>query len=184
MLAQALMAAGDWDGANVTLDPLVGQGRTARTRERALELMTRMVAARIAATPTPPSVVPQAPVAGVPDPPPQRTPPPVTVARPVVRPVEAGETRVVGRLRGVLCQGGARVIVVETSKGLLRLRRHASQTFVYMAYVSGAPASIACGELTPTRRVLATYVAPAPPARANIDGDAVAIEIVPDGFTP
>jgi hypothetical protein len=32
--------------------------------------------------------------------------------------------------------------------------------------------------------VLATYVAPAPPARPNVDGDAVAIEIVPDGFTP
>jgi hypothetical protein len=184
MLAQALIAAGDWDGASATLDRLAGQGRTARTRERALELMTRMVTARIAATPTPPPVARPAPAASAPDPAPQRTPPPVTVSRPVLRPVEAGETRVVGRLRGVMCQGGTRLIVVETSEGLLRLRRHASRAFVYTAYVAGAPASIACGELQPTRRVLATYVAPAPPARPNVDGDAVAIEIVPDGFTP
>jgi len=183
-LAEALVAAGDWDGANRYLDPLVGAGRTAATRQRALELMTEMVLARVRAATPPPPAEPEPAATRVPEPPPVGTPPPVAVSRPVLRSVESGETRVVGRLRGVLCRGGARVIVVETAGGLLRLRRHASREFVYVAYVAGAPAAIACGELTPARRVLATYVAPAPPARPDIDGDAVAIEIVPEGFTP
>jgi len=188
MLAQALMAAGEWDDASALLDRLVGQGRTPVTRERALELLTRLVSARISATPTPPPVAPPpvAPdptVAAVQEAPP-RPRAPVTASRPALRPVQPGETRVVGRLRGVMCQGSTRVIVVETSNGIVRLRRHPSQEFTYLTYVAGAPASIACGELSPARRVLATYVAPAPPARPNIDGDAVAIEIVPEGFAP
>ncbi len=184
MLAQALMAAEEWDDASALLDGLVGRGRTAVTRERALELMTRMVSARISATPTPVAPPPvasaRAPAAVEQIPPgPARA-----TARPALRTVQADETRVVGRLRGVMCQGSSRVIVVETSTGILRLRRQGSQELTYTSFVPGAPAAIACGELSPTRRVLATYVAPAPPARPNIDGDAVAIEIVPEGFTP
>jgi hypothetical protein len=49
--------------------------------------------------------------------------------------------------------------------------------------VPNPPSSVGCGPINPPQRVLATYVAAERPSTAY-EGDVVAIELIPDDFTP
>jgi hypothetical protein len=55
----------------------------------------------------------------------------------------------------------------------------------FISYRTDTPSAVSCGPLTTPLRVLVTYRAkPAFTAAGTIDGDAVAIELLPDGYIP
>jgi len=66
-----------------------------------------------------------------------------------------------------------------------RVRRFAAAKFdqvEFITYHAQIPGGVRCGAVQPPSRVLATYRAAGTPE--GIDGQLVAIEVLPDGYTP
>ena len=191
LLAQALTRAKDYDGATRHLGPLVARGSRKDIRDGARRLLTDVATLRRGPVVAPAGgAVPDASAAAVdallsPLP---RTPAAATGTvlggsgeRPDLRPVGANETRVLGAFRAVECDQGAVVLLVQSDQRLLRLRARQMDEVDFIAYRADAPTEVNCGPLPTPLRVLATYIAM---ASAGVDGQAVAIELLPDGFTP
>ena len=109
--------------------------------------------------------------------------PPQPAFRPYLRPVGAGETRVLGDFSGVECVQGSIALVVRTSNTTLLLRAKQLSEVDFISYRTDTPQNVSCGPLAKPPRVLATYRARADGGGA-IAGDAVAIELLPDNYTP
>jgi hypothetical protein len=76
------------------------------------------------------------------------------------------------------------VLIVQTGTGPLRLRAKQLADVDFISYRTDTPGTISCGALPRPQGVLATYRAGAAGAGATATaGDAVAIELLPDGFT-
>lgn len=75
------------------------------------------------------------------------------------------------------------MLAIQTAGRLLQLRQVPSRPPEFISSGPNPPAAVGCGPLKPVQRVLATYTPAANPTKA-FDGDAVAIELVPDDFTP
>ena len=104
---------------------------------------------------------------------------------PALRPVRPGETRVLGVFSAVDCRPGAIVLMVETASGPARLAVPSFDDVEFLSYRPDAPAGIPCGPQRPSYRVLATFRTDAPPLpNAGTPNRAVAIELLPDGYTP
>jgi hypothetical protein len=120
------------------------------------------------------------------------TPSEVTVpppSRPTVRldlrPEKPGETRVFGSFRAIECQRETVLLNVEVEGRLLRLSAKQLSEIDFITYRDEPPGAVSCGPLPKPMRVLATYRArPTGAAAAAPDGDAVAIELLPDGYAP
>jgi hypothetical protein len=77
------------------------------------------------------------------------------------------------------------VLVVQTDTGPLRLRAKQLADVDFISYRSDTPGSVSCGALPKPVFVLATYRASAAGTGAAVTaGNAVAIELLPDGYEP
>ena len=207
-LAQALMQQRELAKATDQLGPLVASGRDPQTRTRAREMLMQIgdlrnptPAASAAANAQPTATdlqalaslsrlaveTPSAPGAPpAPSAPPSRGPAqPLPTFRPDLRPVGAGETRALGEFRAIDCVQGTIVLVLQTDSGPLLLRARQLGDIDFISYRNDAPGSVSCGPLSTPQRVLATYRAGAAGTSASATaGDAVAIELLPDNYTP
>jgi len=157
MLARALLQGREFESARALSTALAANGSDSDVREEAQDLLRDISTAAQTASRSPR-------VASV----------------PALRQVQAGETRVLGTLRGLVCQGERAVFVLQSEGRLLQLRQDPAKPAVLISYIPDPPASLVCGSLTPARRALVTYSA----AADDVDGDVIAIELVPDDFSP
>ena len=103
---------------------------------------------------------------------------------PDLRPVRAGETRVLGVFESVGCGQDQVVLRVITDRGPVHLEAKAFSDIEFISYRPDPPKSVACGPAERTLRVLATYRPFEARSPAGIDGYAVAVELIPDNYTP
>jgi len=196
-LAQAFMRQRDFTKASNQLGPLVASGRDPQIRERARELLGRVAEMKnqpaAAAAPAAPTAEELATLARLsrtagrtesPSAPPGTRRPGPTF-RPDFRPVGEGETRARGQFTAIECGAGGMVLVVQTDTGPLRLRAKQLADVDFISYRSDTPGSVSCGALPKPVFVLATYRASAAGTGAAVTaGNAVAIELLPDGYEP
>ena len=89
-----------------------------------------------------------------------------------------------GQFSAVECLRSAIVLQVDAASGPVRLAVKGFDEVEFLTYRPDSPTSVACGPQKPSFRVLATFRTDAPVAGANTPNRAVAIELLPDGFTP
>jgi hypothetical protein len=104
-------------------------------------------------------------------------------AIPALRLVGPGETRVLGTFVGVDCGRDRIVLQVTTDGRTMHLTARSFDDVEFISYVDNAPTSIPCGLFGTASRVLATY-RPLPTPADGIDGQSVAIELIPANYTP
>jgi tetratricopeptide (TPR) repeat protein len=210
-LAQSLIRQGNFAGATGVLGPLAAGAHLDEVRTRARALLSNLAGQRsgaAAASKAPPLAADdlrelagvtrsQALSVAAPQPAvaPDRLEPPEQVSAPgsgetplpvgfVLRPLGAGETRVLGQFRAIECARSSVVLIVDGDSGTLRLRTREMDDVDFISYRADGLSSVNCGVLRTPQRVLATY-RPAPEGTGTTAtaGDAVAIELLPDGFT-
>jgi Tfp pilus assembly protein PilF len=164
MLAQVHLRRMDLDRATGLLGPLLARGSSEEFRERARQLLAVVAEAR--ATPSAPA--------------PDGVAPGGSALQLDLRSPQPGEVRVLGTFSRVECRDGLITFVVETDTRTWRLRRNPDREPTLRSY--GPSPVLGCGTLDGAFRALATHVEPSGDTPAGVDGDAVAIEIVPDGF--
>ncbi len=189
-LAQALTAQGDYSHATAFLGPLVNSGRTQEIKEAARRLLGN-ISTEKNSTRTATSDGSRQPAASPADAPsaqptaPRRESAQSGVFVPVLRPLLAGETRVLGTFASVECIQGAIVMQVDTPDGAIRIAAARFEEVEFLTYRPDMPGSVACGPQRPAYRVLATFrTSQEPIAAAKTPNRAVAIELLPDGYTP
>jgi tetratricopeptide (TPR) repeat protein len=189
MLAQALMRQRDYTRATNHLGTLMATGRTADIRDDARRLLSEVANARVreaAGTTTTTTTttdrerrVPLGSVTGA-APPARRS-----TVRLDLRVVQSGETRVLGQFRAIECTRDRIVLQVDANGRTLKLAAKQLSDVDFITYRSDTAGSVSCGPLPTPMRVLITYRVSATTTTAGaIDGDAVAIEVVPDDYTP
>ena len=209
-LGQSLMRQGNFAGATNVLGPLAGGGRADEVRARARTLLASLAEQqnRPAATAAAPGGRTARRVR-----PGRAQPPGATVARRttgcrgsrrdrrnhqpactcdsppraglVLRRMGVGETRVLGHFRAIECARGSAVLLVDGDAGTLRLRTKEIDDVDFISYRADGLSSVNCGVLPAPQRVLVTYRPGAEGSGTTATaGDAVAIELLPDGYTP
>ena len=104
---------------------------------------------------------------------------------PELRRVGPGETRVLGLLSLVECRPGAVVLRIDAESHAFRLEAENLNAVELISYRESPRGDIGCGPMRPPSRVLATFRDPANVVSATAaDGEVVAIELLPDGYTP
>lgn len=101
-----------------------------------------------------------------------------------LRPVEAGETRIQGLLVKLDCNNsGVAFFVIQSGDRLYKIRATALGNVQLISYVKGA-AQLGCGVRKDQENVVITFRPTNDPkdAKAKIDGDAIAMELVPKDF--
>ena len=187
MLAQALMRQGNFSRATGLLGTLLATGRTAEVRDNARRLLgdigNAQVRASRASSPesgTSERVVGFSTTSDVV--PPRRTPPTVRLD---LRAVQSGESRALGQFTTIECTAGRIVLHVVDNGRVFRLAAKQISDIDFITYRTDTTGSVSCGPLKPAVRALVTYrPAAAPTAAGSIDGDAVAIELLPDDYQP
>ena len=102
-----------------------------------------------------------------------------------LRPVEAGEQRIQGLFIKLDCDNkGTAYFIVQAGERLYKIRAAALERVQLVAYTQDAGAEVRCGPRKTQNNVILTYRPTNDPkdARAKIDGDAVAVELVPKDF--
>jgi Flp pilus assembly protein TadD len=204
-LAEALARQGDYEEATNYFGVLLAQGSEPEIRNRAREGLARVAqlrrlavartaAARTAesgpdAQPPVPAAAPSAPTA---------TPSASTAAAPsdsavgqggrfipVLRELGAGEQRVLGVFRSIQCRQGSIVLQVQTATELMNFAAGQLGEVDFISYRTDTPGGVNCGAVPGTPPVLATYrPSPGGASADAIHGQAVAIELIPDGYVP
>ena len=196
LLAQALARQGEYDKATARLGPLMASGRTPQMRADARRVLTEISDRRAApASVLRPAIAEIPAVAAAPAPQAPGGPLPADIPRLadlgadarrasglMLRNVEPGEQRVLGRFQAIDCANGAIVLRIAGEGRVLSLRTKQLADVDFISYRSSAPGSVSCGPQPTGYAVYATY-RPASGA-TGIDGEAVAIEALPDGFSP
>jgi tetratricopeptide (TPR) repeat protein len=192
MLAEALAMAGDYRAASNYLGPLMARGRRSETRDRARQVLARVAAAQNAAlarnssagaaTAAPGGRAPEtaAPTVSTGDA--ARPSLPQGAFQPTLRPLRAGESRVVGLFSAVECRPGAVILQIDAPGGPVRLAARSFTEIEFLTYRQDSPASVACGAQRPAFRVLATFRSADAAAGASSQNQVVAIELLPDGY--
>jgi tetratricopeptide (TPR) repeat protein len=186
LLAQALLRQREFARATAYLGPLMASGRSAETRSDARRLLSEMADLRTRAasgTTSQPASNDPLPVLGA------ATelvlPSTRSTMRLDLRPVKNGELRVLGMFRTIECRPDVVVLHVDADGRLLRIGARQLGDVDFITYRSEPAGSVSCGALPTPVRVLATYRARATPTSSGAtDGDVVAIELLPDGYTP
>ena len=101
---------------------------------------------------------------------------------PVFRVVGDGEVREVGVFEGVECPRGSVIFKVRLPSRLFRVTARAFDQVEFFSYRSEPPGQVACGARPKPERVYLTYRSTG--AAPGTDGVAVAIELLPDDYTP
>jgi Flp pilus assembly protein TadD len=200
LLAEVLARQREFDQATAIVGPLVAYASSPVLRDSARRLLGRIADARnrltsaagpAAAAADPAN--PRADTAGArsslppaPNPLKDTGSPPASGAAPsftpILRKMAAGESRVLGHFRAVECAAARVTLVVDTPDGLLRLTAPAFADIDFISYLAEPPGTVNCGPIAGAPRVLVTYRAASGTTGAN--GDAVAVELLPDGYTP
>ena len=105
--------------------------------------------------------------------------------REALRPLAAGEQRVQGTFLKLDCDNkGVAYFSIQAADRVYRIRSTALQRVQLTAYTP-APANVSCGPRKTPENVVLTYRPASDPkdAKAKIDGDAIAVELVPKDFT-
>jgi hypothetical protein len=197
ILAEQLARQGHYEEATGHLGFLVARGSEEGTRNRARQALARVAqmrnletaraAARASADsasagPAPPDA------ASTPAPPPVTPPPARTESGgrfiPALRPLGANEQRELGVFRAIRCLQDRLVLEVQTPAGRLNLTAAKLSDVDFISYRSDTPGSVNCGAVPGLPPVLATYRPSADGSASGVHGDAVAIELIPDGYVP
>jgi tetratricopeptide (TPR) repeat protein len=189
LLAQALIQQGELKRATNYLGPLLSGGSSADVRNDARRLLGEIgnrsqTADGTRRQPNTNDLVALSAAADVALPSP--TGPPRSLVRLDLRPVKDGETRVLGMFRAIDCpRTGGIVLTVDADGKLLRFEAKQLSDVEFITYRSDPPGSVTCGPLPMPQRVFATYRARAGTAAPGAgNGDAVAIELLPDEYVP
>ncbi|HSQ25271.1 MAG TPA: tetratricopeptide repeat protein [Pyrinomonadaceae bacterium] len=105
--------------------------------------------------------------------------------REALRPLAAGEQRVQGTFLKLDCDNkGVAYFSIQAADRVYRIRSTALQRVQLTAYTP-APANVSCGPRKTPENVVLTYRPTSDPkdAKAKIEGDAIAVELVPKDFT-
>jgi len=105
--------------------------------------------------------------------------------RDALRPLEAGEQRVQGTFLKLDCDSkGVAYFSIQAADRVYRIRSTALHQVQLTAYTP-APANISCGPRKTPENVVLTYRPAGDPkdTKVKIDGDAIAVELVPKDFT-
>ena len=201
LLAQALLRQGEYEKATTLLGPLMAAGGTPEIRADARRVLTDIGNIRAAreAGATPPPLAES--IAASLATPPAPVPPGGSTAAPIdevaleeirrqarragglqLRLVLAGEQRVLGTFDAVDCVNGAVVLRVASNGRVLALETRQLADVDFITYRSNSSGEVNCGPQKNRDQVYATF---RPSSTDNgIDGQAVAIEVLPDGFVP
>jgi len=105
--------------------------------------------------------------------------------RQALRPVEAGEERIQGLFIKLDCDNkGTAYFTVQAGDRLYKIRATSLERVQLIAYTPDAGAEVSCGPRKVQNNIVLTY-RPSKDARdlrAKIDGDAIAVELVPKDF--
>jgi tetratricopeptide (TPR) repeat protein len=101
--------------------------------------------------------------------------------REVLRKPDAGETQLQGTLLRLECDAKGIVFVIQTEKGLLRLRSASFDEVEITTYDTNVKGEITCGERKPANAVVVCYV-PGADKKLKADGVLKSIEFVPPDF--
>lgn len=200
MLGQALAMNADFRGATGTLSLLMARGSRPEIRDAARLALARVANAEVATRQLLEAERARAggnavgPATGVTAPTSPASPAGRTSARlpdlpqgqfmPDLRRVQPGEQRVLGVFSSVECRAEAVVLQIDMPAGAVRLGARAFADVEFVSYRPDSPTGIPCGVQQPAYRVLATYRPDTPVAGADSPHRAVAIELLPDGYTP
>lgn len=102
-----------------------------------------------------------------------------------LRPVEAGEQRIQGLFIKLDCDNkGVAYFIVQTAERMYKVRATALDRVQLVAYTQDAGAEVSCGPRKTQNNVLLTFRPSSDPkdVKARIDGDAIAVELVPKDF--
>lgn len=105
--------------------------------------------------------------------------------REALRPVEAGEERIQGLFTKLECDSrGTAYFLVQAGDRLYKIRATSLERVQLIAYTPDAGAEVSCGPRKVQNNVVLTYrpSKDAKDLRAKIDGDAIALELVPKDF--
>jgi hypothetical protein len=187
LLAQALMRQRDFQGATNQLGSLMATGSSAEVRDQARRLLgdvanARLRAERAESPGAAPNSAERRPISSLPE---VTAPATRSTVRLDLRAVQAGETRVLGQFRAIECRPTLVVLQIDSSGRTLRLAAKQLSEVDFITYRSDTTGPVQCGPLLTPVRVLVTYRFRSETTAAGaIDGDAVAIELVPDDYTP
>ena len=190
MLGDALARQGDHQAATASFSLLLAHGSTQEVRERAREGLARVAQLRtFAATRAATDSSAPAGLAGTPPPSAAAAPPGRSASggrfTPVLRKLGTGEERVLGVFRSIQCRQGAVILQVQTATALMGFVAAQLSEVDFISYRTDTPGEVNCGAVPGAPPVLATYRPAAGGTPADgIDGAAVAIELIPDGYVP
>jgi len=185
-LAQALILQGELKRATDYLGPLLARGSSAEVRNDARRLLAEAgnrgsQSAPGTGRPSGSGLLALNAVADVTLPTPIG--PPRTIIRLDLRPVKDGETRVLGMFRAIECQQAGVILVVDVDGRIVRMEAKLLSEIDFITYRTDQGGSVTCGALPMPQRVFATYrPKPGAPAPGTSDGEAVAIELLPDDY--
>ena len=197
ILAEELARQGHYEEATGHLGFLVARGSDEETRNRARQSLARVAqmrnleaaraAARASAALASASPASAGPVSTPAQPP--ATPPPARTESggrfiPALRPLGANEQRELGVFRAIQCRQGSLVLEVQTPAGELNLTAARLSDIDFISYRTDTPGSVNCGPVPGLPPVLATYRPSAGGSADGVHGEAVAIELIPDGYVP
>lgn len=187
MLADALARQGDYAGATASFSFLLANGSRQDVRERARDGLGRvaelrlLAAARAEADAGPTPATPPEPAAA----PPSDRRSASSRFTPSLRALGPGEQRVLGVFRSVQCRQGTVILQVQTPTTLMSFAAAQLSDVDFISYRTDAPDGVNCGPVPGTPPVLATYRPSAGgTAPEGIDGAAIAMELIPDGYSP
>lgn len=98
-----------------------------------------------------------------------------------LRPVGTGESRVFGRFAAVECATDGVVLIVDTAGGTLRARAPALDQVEFITHRNNTGGRVLCGPQPGTPPALVTV---RPDDTGTLNGAAVAVEVMPDGYRP
>lgn len=192
MHASVLIRLKQFDQATAVLGPLMAAGSTTAIRESARRLMGdgsnyRLALERSASGAAPPADAPQVDAASLARADAASPPTPGASGPRVIldlRPVGAGETRVLGQFTAIECPANAVVVLLDVGGQTLRVGAAQFDRIDFISYRPDAPSAVSCGPLPTPLRVLATYRPNGATIAGAAHGEIVALELVPDGYAP
>ncbi|MGB7924389.1 MAG: tetratricopeptide repeat protein [Pyrinomonadaceae bacterium] len=179
VLAQVYLRQENFKAARETLEPIIRASADRRVREQAQSLLslTASLEERAARRATQAESNPQ----GAAQPASSSDPQPEIALRPVrsvLRKRFTGE-RVRGLLTGIECEDSGVLLFVTVGDRNLKLHSNSLHRVIFLTYVPQIKGELTCGPRAPANPALVTY-RPSHGAGAKFDGEAIAIEFLPD----
>lgn len=111
---------------------------------------------------------------------------PVPAVVPQLRKPGSGESRLLGVFRAIECRADFFTLVFDTESGAARVGSKRFDEIEFITYRSQSPGEVACGPVAQPTRALVTYRSGSAEAGGDqrLLGTAVAVELLPDDYTP